>query len=112
MNGRKISFIYGSIVLNISDYNISAEDKLTEIALINGSIRTVQVGKAAITIKISGKLPTSDCHELFTAANPMTGRFNILNIDGLSFPFAMLDSIVIQPEAADGFSKYTMKFHV
>ncbi len=112
MNGRKISFTYGTITLNISGYSVTAEDKLTEIALINGTIRTVKVGKAATYIKVSGKLPSFECRQLLDTAKPMVAKTDDLTVDGVSFTSAMLDSFVIEPEAADGFAKYSMKFHV
>lgn len=112
MNGRKISFTYGGITLNISGYCVTAEDKLTEIALINGNIRTVNVGKAATYIKVSGKLPSFECQQLLNTARPLVAKTDDLTVDGVLFLRAMLDSVIIEPDTAEGFAKYTMRFHV
>lgn len=112
MNGRRISFTFGGFSLNITGYSITAEDRLSEIAMINGNISTSRVGIAAIAVKISGKLPSVDCRGLLTAARPLVGLRSDLTVDGIPFQKAMLDSLVIEPETADGFAEFSMKFHI
>lgn len=112
MNGRKISFTFGTITLGVNDYKITLQDKLAQVALINGTIRNIYVGKAGAEITVSGKLPADDCSALYTAASPLIATADTLTVDGISFTSAMLDKLVITPSASDGFAKYDLSFHI
>lgn len=112
MNGRNITFTFGGVTLSASDYTVTAKDKLVQLALITGVIRTINIGRQASQIKIVGKLPSGECTQLFKALEPhVGGKADTLLLDGARYENAVLDTLTALPSETDGFAQFTLEFH-
>lgn len=112
MGSRSITFTFGGVTLSACSYSITAKDKLTQLALVTGIIKTINIGRQASQIKITGKLPAEESARLFAALEPQVGgKAAALRLDGAQYESVTLDTLTLTPDENEGFAQFTLEFH-